>query len=743
MSDIRLTLDNIPAVCRNVLRGVEICRNRERDSKQCEYYLRCGAGYDTESTTITDEKGKPLFAFVYHVQIMINGQYIYFRDLQLLIPFLQQLCSEVKKFKKHSSSAKQPVLIIWVANLAHEYAFFKRQLAAVGISDVFAKTERDPLKITLNECIEFRECIGLFGNSLADIAKNNTKTQKLTGDLDYDLIRTPSTPIKTVPDEGHEHSEYEYMKNDVAILDELSEVAFREFTDQKLKIPMTSTGILRQKCKKRIHNRYYEERSNTPLMPSKEADYVMQRRYSYAGGLSGTSPVYAGKFIKKSKSADIVSDYPAQMNHHYFPAGELKETKPENFPKIGNKFKIMLFKADVLPKTKHAVLSVHKIMNYFTASEAVPEIGRIKSAIPVNGKLWEGKNALLLLNNTELKALSELYSFKNIRLYRVWYFTEKKRPPKFLRDCMNEDYLLKKQLKNEGQKDTPIYAKTKAAINSYYGMTATRLYDCIFKYKEFDEKSGEDIHDIREAASELSYDERREKMWLSPYIAYWTTTYARAIIMHFIAAYPDLILQYDTDSLYYITDPSVVPAERIAALESELKEYNRMKMLKNNRLFKGDKNYLDLGTWEIDEEDNTGFKGLGAKRYIVRTADGKLKPTVAGMVKSSFKDFIAETGKDPFEVFENDFTLNRIRSKKLASKYNDEHIGLRKVTDYRGNTEVIDIGTYHALYPIEFTIKGADVFLKLSQLIQEEKALPPSERTAEKMLQELRRKVKK
>lgn len=728
MSDIRLTLDNIPAVCRNALRGVEICRNRERDSKQCEYYLRCGAGYDTESTTITDEKGKPLFAFVYHVQIMINGQYIYFRDLQLLTPFLQQLCSEVQKFKKHSSSAKQPVLIIWVANLAHEYAFFKRQLASVGISDVFAKTERDPLKITLNECIEFRECIGLFGSSLADIAKNNTKTQKLTGDLDYDLIRTPSTPLT--------YEEYQYCRNDVAILDELSEVAFREFTDKKLKIPMTSTGILRQKCKNRINNKYYEEKSNTPLMPSKEIDYVMQRRFSYAGGLSGTSPVFAGKFVKRSKMADIVSDYPAQMNHHLFPAGELKETKPENFSKIGNKFKIIMFRADVIPKTKHAILSIHKIMNYFTASKAVPSIGRIKSAIPVNGKLWQGYNVLLLLNNTELKALSELYSFKNIRLYKVWYFTEKKRAPRFLRDCMNEDYLLKKQLKNEGQKDTPVYNKTKAAINSYYGMTATRLYDCIYKYSEIEQ-------DIREAASELDYEQRREKMWLSPYIAYWTTSYARAILMHFIASYPDLILQYDTDSLYYITDPDVVPAERIAALEAELKEYNRMKMLKNNRLFKGDKNYLDLGTWEIDQEENTGFKGLGAKRYIVRTADGKLKPTVAGMVKSSFKKFIAETGKDPFEVFENDFTLNRMHSKKLASKYNDEYIGLQKVTDYKGNTELVDVGTYHALYPIEFTIKGADLFQKLSQIIQEERALPPSDRTAEKMLQQLRKKVKK
>lgn len=729
--DIRLTAENIPAVCRNALRGVKICKNKERDSKHCEYYLRCGAGYDTESTTVTDDKGKPVFAFVYHIQIMINGQYIYFRDISLLVPFFRQLCAEVRTFRKHSSSAKQPVLIIWIANLAHEYAFFKRQLADVGITDVFAKTERDPLKITLQECIELRECIGLFGSSLAEIAANNTKTQKLKGDLDYSLIRLPSTRLT--------RQEYQYCRNDVAILDELSEVAFREFTDQKLRIPMTSTGILRQKCKNRIHNKYYEEKCNTPLMPEKESDYVLQRRYSYAGGLSGTSPVYAGQFVKLCKSADIVSDYPAQMNHHYFPAGQLRETKPENFSKIGNRFKIVMFSADVIPKTKHAVLSIHKIMNYMTASRAIPEIGRIRGAIPVNGKLWEGYNVLLLLNNTEIKALSELYSFRHIRIYRLWYFTEKRRAPKFLRDCMNEDYLMKKLLKNQGKKDTPIYFKIKAAINSYYGMTATKLYDCIYKYMEAEK-------DIREAAAELDYSQRREKMWLSPYIAYWTTSYARAIIMHYIAAYPDLILQYDTDSLYYITDPESVPAERIAALEADLKEYNRMIIMKNRRLFPKDhdRNYEDLGTWEIDEKDNTGFKGLGAKRYIVRTASGKIKPTVAGMVKSSFIEYIEETKADPFSVFENDFTLNAVRSKKLASRYNDDYIGLKKVTDYQGNTELVEIGTYHALFPIEFTIKGADVFVKLSQLIREEQALPPSERTAEKLLQELhRKKVKK
>ena len=723
-ADILLTKDNVQTVCSTLLDGVQICSNRKRESKSAELYLRCGGGYDTESTTITDKSGKPLFAFVYHVQICINGQYIYFRELDLIVPFFIALCAAVKRMKQRK---KQPKLIIWVANLAHEYAFFKRQLAIVGISDMFAKSKRQPLKIELQKCIELRECLGLFGSSLARVAADYTTTQKLKGDLDYSLIRLPSTPLT--------QTEYNYNKNDVVILDELSEVAFKKFTDNQLKIPMTGTGILRQKCKLAIKNIKAEYAANEQLMPVDEFDYYIMRRYMYAGGLSGTNPLYVGKKINKAKCADVTSDYPAQMNHHLFPSGQLKECSPDEIKRHKRQFRILLFTCDMRTKTAHAVLSKHKILNFNNNTDC-PFVETARSCIVNNGKLQYGKNICLLLNNIDIAALSELYEITNIKLYRCWYFTAKAKAPKFLLNCMNEDYLQKQQLKASGQSNTTLYREFKAAVNSYYGMTATRLYDCLFTYSE----TTEDIDDM---PATQTYAQQRCHMWLSPYIGYWITSYARALLMHFIARYPELIIQYDTDSLYYVTDTDVVSAARIAEFEQALLQYNRRIALKNIDIFGNDAHYSDLGAWEIDKDDYIGFKGIGAKRYLKQDADGTLHPVVAGMVKSCFDEYIIENDFDAFEVFDSDMTIDRVKSRKLASAYYDgvckkiEIDGkikkvpdltapdkIEKVTDYTGHTECIKIGTYHALFAIEFSIKDISDYLTLCQAIQQERALP-------------------
>lgn len=730
--DIMLTKANLQQTVQSLLQGVQICSNRKRQSKKAELYLRCGGGYDTESTTVTDDAGKPLFAFVYHVQICINGQYMYFRDMQLIAPFFIELCHAVKAFQQKK---KQPKLIIWVANLAHEYAFFKRQLAYVGITDLFAKKARQPIKITLQNCVEFRECLGLFGRSLSKVAENYTTTQKLKGDLDYNLIRVPDTPLTP--------TEYAYCKNDVMILDELSEVAFTKFTDHELKIPMTETGILRQHCKACIKNIKAEYKANMLLMPETEQDYYLQRRYMYAGGLSGTSPIYAGKKIDKAKCADITSDYPAQINHNMYPSGRLVECPPTEIKLHKRQFRIILFTCDISAKTAHAVLSVHKILNWKNNTDC-PFTDTARSLIINNGKIQFGKNVCLMLNNTDIAALSELYNITNIQMYRTWYFTAKARAPRFLLDCMNADYKLKKQLKDKGLSHTIEYKECKGRVNSYYGMTATKLYDCMFGYDELSE-------DIDEIPDEKGYNYRRSHMWLSPYIGYWCTSYARALLMHFIARYPDLILQYDTDSLYYITDDTVVSAARIAEFEKELKKFNKRIELKNYDLFHGDADMFDLGTWDIDKDDYTGFKGIGAKRYLKQLPDGTLQPVVAGMVKESFDDYVQTNHFDAFEVFNDDLSIDRVMSKKLASVYYDGNtktivkdgrkkkvpdytapIRCEKVTDYLGNTEIIEITTFHALFAIEFCIKDISEYMYLCQMIQQEKALPAKYRQYEK-----------
>lgn len=735
MRETKVDKYNIGHILHGLFNQVETVSDKKRYSKRAEYFLRCGGGLDTESTTITDDDGKPLYAFLYHIQLCINNHYYYMRDIDLVPQFFNELCAEVRSKK---DGKKQPVLILWVANLGHEWAFLKKQFAQVGISDLFAKDDRTPLKIVLQGVVELRECIGLFGSSLAKIAKDYTATQKLVGDLDYSLIRTAET---TLTDD-----EYAYCKNDVVILDELAEVAFKKFTDKGLKIPMTSTGILRQKCKNAIKNVRFEYRDNEKLMPQSEYDYYLMRRYMFSGGLSGTSPIYVGKHIKRCKCADITSDYPAQINHKLYPAGELHECPPEEIHTHRGQFKILLFSCDLRPKTKHAVISKEKILNFpKSAEQYVSDDSPIKipcsSCVVVNGKLLFGDNVCMLLNDVDLRALSELYHFANVKIYRSWYFTCKAFAPRFLRDTMNKDYMTKQSLKATGQSDTIMYKEAKSAVNSYYGMTAQKLYDCLYTY---DKLPDIDDYDITSTAAELSYAQKRERMWLSPYIGYWCTSYARAILMHYIAKYPDMILQYDTDSLYYITDTDIISAERIAEFENDLQRYNRVLAQQNNEIFKGDKHFEDLGAWEIDKDDYIGFKGLGAKRYLLQKPDGSLKPVVAGMVKSSFIDYINETGLNPFEVFRNDLTLSRVRSKKLASQYFDNRENetiIKKVTDYQDNEALVPIYTYHALYDIEFSMYVAAAYEELCENIAVEKGFPEQYREYEKYLNEVKKHV--
>lgn len=700
MSDIALCIANIQHTVESVLNGVDTICNKKRKSKNAESYLYCGGGYDTESTTIVNEEGKPQCAFVYHVQIMINGQYIYFRDINLLTPFLQMLCDEIEN---RFENAK---LIIWAANLAHEWAFFKRQLDKVGISEIFAKTKRDPLKITIRKQIEFRECLGLFGKSLAKIAETYTKTQKLKGDLDYNLIRTWRTTITD--------TEYQYNRNDVQILDELSYIAFEKFTKHGLKIPMTQTGIIRQKCKNTIYNYKAECKANELLMPKDEKTYYEFRRFLYCGGLSGSNVRYVGKKLQHIKSADLTSDYPAQINHRLYPSGELKECAPDEIAKHKHQYRIFeVFIQKMQATTSHAIFSKHKIMNFKST----------RNAIINNGKIQYIENVKIMINNIDLQALLKVYNFTGFFVLRCWYFTHKSKAPKFLLKCMNDDYKLKHELKEQLKtlkEDTEQYKncerelkEVKARVNSYYGMCATRLYDCIYKYNE-------NTKDIEEEAAEKEYNELKQNVWLSPYIAYWCTSYARQILIDLIAKYPDVIIQYDTDSLYYRTD---LPQSK--DFEADLKQWNKRKEMQNNGIFTGDKCYTDLGAWEIEKNEYKYFKCLGAKRYLYETIDGYIKPVVAGLPKESFRRYVKENNLDPFAIFDNDLTLNKVTSNKLASAYFDGETYYIKVTDYEGFTDIVEIGTYHALYNIEFTLKMSADYLAIIQQIEEEKALPP------------------
>lgn len=701
-----------------LFKNVDIINNaKKRISKNTEFYFQCGGGYDTESTTVLNDDKTPAYAFVYHVQIMINGIYLTARNINDITHFFKIVSDYLKTLH---DTAK---LIIWVANLSHEWAFFKRQLAQISDLKIFAKSKRQILKITVNENIEFRECIGLFGVSLSDIAEKHTKTQKLKGDLDYALYRHAETPLTI--------DEQKYCYNDVKILDELSTVAFNMYTKQSLKIPLTKTGSLRNKCKSRIKNMKSVYTQNEMLLPSKISEYVEMRRFLYNGGLCGGNTFYNGKLLHDVVCCDLTSDYPAQMLHNMFPSGQLiKLQNPSDIIHYSYcNYIIDITFSYVKSKSVHCSIAETKILN-----------GKhIKHAVKNNGKIMYAENVRLMLNEIDLQALKMMYDLGDSKINRAWYFTKSAKIPKYLADCICEDYQLKNELKQNGKTDTLEYMLSKQNVNSYYGMCATRLYDCNYTYSINDDSMISETTGIEELdkliqegftdtakykeLKQEQYKNLKSKVWLNPYIAYWTTSYARHILCTFISKYPDLIIQYDTDSIYFCIDENIVDKNRVEMLKHDISEYNLKIRMKNVHLFNYNKHFETLGQWDIDKPFKN-FKTLGAKRYIYEKYDGKIKTVVAGLVKGTLEKQAKENDVDIFDFFNDRMSISDVNSKKLASVYNDDYIGVQRVTDYTGNAIDVEIGSYHALYAIEFNLMLATDILQLLSAMDIEKALP-------------------
>lgn len=100
-------------------------------------------------------------------------------------------------------------LIIYVHNLAYEFQFLRKRF---NWDKVFLLEERKPVYIRKSG-LEFRCSLKLAGGkSLANVGKDlmKYKVEKKVGDLDYDIIRTPLTPLT--------EKELGYCENDIRVI---------------------------------------------------------------------------------------------------------------------------------------------------------------------------------------------------------------------------------------------------------------------------------------------------------------------------------------------------------------------------------------------------------------------------------------------------------------------------------------------------------------------------------------------
>lgn len=698
-------------------------------------YFKCGVGFDTESTTLTEDRQKAVKdpdtgekktvtesiitdCFCYTYQVAVGNNVEIYRTIFEFINFLNDLRNAVNKYNKIYDGHSK--CIIWVANLSHEWSFIKYVMTKeFKVHKYFAKSPRDILYIDLGFC-EFRECIGLFGHSLADIAKNWTTTQKLKGDLDYNKIRTWITPLT--------QQEQAYCTNDVLILTEMHTAVFKAYTQDNgaIVLPYTRSGFVRLKLKNAINNDndLTEQRTqcienfnkngeplqnNVALLKKRnrqlfesEEQWNICRKWGYSGGLCGSNIDFVGKLQHNIYCADLTSDYPAQFVHEKYPCGKLEKVNRRKWADVLSSDRpwfAVLHIQSIESRTHHATLSKHKILNYKPPYNDI--YGEPIDDVIYNGKIRKAKNIVVVWNDIDLQAYNLIYKI-NYRPLVIWQFSGYSKLPEWLRNTMLTDYECKAVLKKDGKQETIEYRDSKSNVNTYYGVCATRPQNTFDTF----------VNGLFEPEKLKDFSDIKYNTWLNPYFAFWCTSYARKILMTFISNFPDYIIQYDTDSLYYKKCPELI---------DKINHYNKRITEKNERLFKDNPHkslLLDLGTWDI-ENCYPDFLPLGAKKYIKRDNNGTLTTVIAGLPKSSIPDKIIKDGiKKPFDYFNplkrfiDDNTakiiIEHLFTNKFASVYDDSPDTYEKlITDYTGEPTLQECGCYHALQPVDFTLSLA------------------------------------
>ena len=273
-------------------------------------YWNIGAGFDCE-TTQTPKK----YAYVYIWQFSINKETFIGRSCNSFYEFAKILdnCLRNLYYRGTHKKPKQfPQLLVYIANMGYEWSFFKTKFNELGISKTFAKEPRKPLSIRVGECLEFRECLGLWGNSLKEIGENYTTTKKLTGDLQFkdadgNFIQRNSKTRLTREELG-------YCINDVQILSELGMITFDKF--HKRPIPYTNTGIIRNDVKTRMQakgNLYFEgiKEAVKRIYPHNLREYQIAMRKLFCGGLTHSNY----KYIRKDDDGHVVGGAQGGTSH--------------------------------------------------------------------------------------------------------------------------------------------------------------------------------------------------------------------------------------------------------------------------------------------------------------------------------------------------------------------------------------------------------------------------------------------
>lgn len=573
-------------------------------------------------------------AFCYIWQFGIDDTVYYGRHLSELPQFLQKV--------KKACNGLSP--IIWVHNLSYEFQFIREHLEKIAPITVFARSVRKPIKFDW-DIFEFRCTYMLTRKSLETWGKE-LECAKMVGDLDYNILRTPKTPLT---DKEKGYCERDCIVVCYGIKDFLNLYKFQHA------IPLTQTGRVRRVVKNFTKNDYKYLRKITRMQPSTENEYKLLRA-AFMGGSTGTCYLNAGKVLHHVGSFDLSSDYPSQIVRQKYPMQKFMEVsakKKTNFEKYAYIFVLKMENVQAKSNT-----------HYLPSSKCIA----LKGAKYDNGKIISAKRCIFICTEQDYMILHDCYNFeeKIVRLFQ----SKKQYLPTYFVSYVLDLYENKTKLKGVTSAEE-LYKESKEFINALYGMMVTDFVQSEIVYNHGWETVTPNIQESLDECHEKFYKNNLPYQW-----GVWVTAYARhtlwTALLH-IDRQGDNVY-YDTDSCKQLNKKKYVDYFnsfnlRIISDTRKALQYHQIPLEKMCPKDKKGKRHF-IGIWER-EKTYDSFVTQGAKRYAYQYDDKVIHCTVSGVPKNNsvalkdLKDF-----KDGF-IFPRDLKKDGVEISKKLVQYVD------------------------------------------------------------------------
>ena len=447
---------------------------KQRRKKDKRYTMNLYCAFDIETSTVWLDSVREHYnvhSFMYSWAFQIEDYTILGREWDEYMQFLDRLRKALVTVKEKRFCETEPKLIIWVHNLAYEFAFLSG-IYSFTDEECFFRDVRKPIYVKMFDVFEYR-CSYIQTNlSLAMLCKQMGVEEKLSGQkFNYSVLRFPWTELNEY--------EQEYIIRDVRSLVQAMKKRVEQNGDTLVTVPLTSTGYVRRECKESLKGHYLDIGEMKP----DERQYRLLRR-AFRGGNTHANKRYAGRILDNVNSYDIASCYPTQQLTQRFPMKPYKWldgrlTIDRLFKFIGLGYSVVAlyqFKGLRLKDKNTAIpyLSLSRTESLmYKEIEYTDSKGRVKkrkkSCVKLdNGRILESFYTEVALTEIDLEIVLKQYVFDEVAVIEAMT-AKKDYLPEEYRKVIMEYYTNKTKLKgDDSDNGIYLYTKSKNMLNSVY-----------------------------------------------------------------------------------------------------------------------------------------------------------------------------------------------------------------------------------------------------------------------------------